>query len=86
MARKAVRFETRLEFAMEGTRFHELVRWGIAAETLNTYVAREQQRRTYLNNARFIKGQHEYYPIPFQEIVNTKVNGQDVLVQNPGYN
>jgi len=85
-ARKAVRFEHRLEFAMEGTRFFDLVRWGIAAETLNAYVAKEQQRRTYLNGAQFIKGQHEYYPIPFQEIVNTKVNGQDVLQQNPGYN
>jgi hypothetical protein len=85
-ARKAVRFEHRLEFAMEGTRFYDLVRWGIAAETLNAYVAKEQQRRTYLNGAQFIKGQHEYYPIPLQEIVNTKVNGQDVLQQNPGYN
>jgi hypothetical protein len=85
-ARKAVRFEHRLEFAMEGTRFHELVRWGIAAETLNAYVTREQQLRTYLGGAQFRKGVHEYYPIPFQEIVNTKVNGQDVLQQNPGYN
>ncbi|MBD0255034.1 MAG: RagB/SusD family nutrient uptake outer membrane protein, partial [Cytophagales bacterium] len=85
-ARKAVRFEHRLEFGMEGTRFHDLVRWGIAAETLNTYVDKEKQRRTYLNSARFIKGQHEYYPIPELEIINTKVNGQDVLQQNPGYN
>lgn len=86
MARKAVRFEHRLEFAMEGTRFFDLVRWGIAAETLNKYVAEEKDLRTYLNSAQFIKGQHEYYPIPFQEIVNTKVGGQDVLKQNPGYN
>jgi hypothetical protein len=85
-ARKAVRFEHRLEFAMEGTRFFDLVRWGIAAETLNTYVEREKQRRSYLNSARFIKGTHEYYPIPELEIIGTKVNGQDVLKQNPGYN
>ncbi len=86
MARKAVRFETRLEFAMEGTRFHELVRWGIAAETMNKYIDKEKSLRSYLNGAQFVKGKHEYYPIPFQEIVNTKVNGQDVLKQNPGYN
>ncbi|WP_390904962.1 RagB/SusD family nutrient uptake outer membrane protein [Xanthocytophaga flava] len=85
-ARKAVRFEHRLEFAMEGTRFFDLVRWGIAAQTLNTFLTKEQVRRTYLNGAQFIKGKHEYYPIPFQEIVNTKVDGKDVLVQNPGYN
>lgn len=71
---------------MEGTRFFDLVRWGIAAETLNAYVAKEQSLRTYLNGAQFVKGKHEYYPIPFQEIVNTKVNGEDVLKQNPGYN
>jgi hypothetical protein len=30
-ARQALRFERRLEFAMEGYRFFDLVRWGIAA-------------------------------------------------------
>lgn len=84
-ARKAVRFEHRLEFAMEGTRFFDLVRWGIAAETLNAYVAKESIRRTYLSSAQFIKGQHEYYPIPFQEIVSTLVDGVETLEQNPGY-
>ena len=34
-ARKAVRFERRLELAMEGQRFFDLVRWGIAATTIN---------------------------------------------------
>ena len=29
-ARKALRWERRLEFAMEGSRFFDLVRWGIA--------------------------------------------------------
>lgn len=84
-ARDAVRFEHRLEFAMEGTRFFDLVRWGIAAPTLNTYLAKERTRRTYLSGATFIPGTHEYYPIPFQEIVNTLVDGEATLVQNPGY-
>lgn len=85
-ARKAVRFEHRLEFAMEGTRFFNLVRWGMAANTLNTYLTKERNRRTYLGGAQFIKGTHEYYPIPYQEIVNTLENGDETLVQNPGYN
>ncbi|MDO1446037.1 RagB/SusD family nutrient uptake outer membrane protein [Rhodocytophaga aerolata] len=85
-ARKAVRFEERLEFAMEGERYFNLVRWGIAAPTLNAYLEKEKNLRTYLNNAQFIKGRHEYYPIPWSEIINTKVDGKDVLVQNPGYN
>ncbi len=37
-ARKAVHMELRLEFAMEGHRFFDLVRWGEAAETLNTFI------------------------------------------------
>jgi GH15 family glucan-1,4-alpha-glucosidase len=37
-ARKAVRFESRLEFAMEGHRFFDLQRWGISAEVLNAYL------------------------------------------------
>jgi len=86
-ARKAIRFEHKLEFAMEGTRFFDLVRWGIAAETLNAYIATEKLpgKRTYLDGAAFIKGTHEYYPIPQFEIVNSAISGTPVLVQNPGY-
>ncbi|MBD2699461.1 RagB/SusD family nutrient uptake outer membrane protein [Spirosoma sp. BT702] len=85
VARKAVQFEHRLEFGMEGHRFFDLVRWGIAAETLNAYMAKESSMRTYFKGATFVKGKHEYYPIPLQEILNSKVNGQATLKQNPGY-
>jgi hypothetical protein len=44
-ARKAVQFEHRLEFGMEGHRFFDLVRWGIAAETLNAYMQKESGMR-----------------------------------------
>jgi hypothetical protein len=84
-ARKAVRFEERLEFGMEGTRFFDLVRWGVASDVLNAYVAKERLRRTYLNGATFKKGTNEYYPIPQQEIINSTLNGKATLVQNPGY-
>jgi hypothetical protein len=36
-AREALRWERRLEFAMEGFRFFDLVRWGIAAESKKLY-------------------------------------------------
>ena len=84
-ALKAVQFEERLEFGMEGHRFFDLVRWEIAAETLNAYLAVEKNKRSHLANAAFIKGKHEYYPIPLQEILNSQVNGQYTLQQNIGY-
>jgi hypothetical protein len=85
MARKAVRFEHRLEFGMEGHRFFDLVRWGVADQVLNAYMDKEKRLRTYFNGAKFVKGKHEYYPIPLQEILNSKISGQETLKQNPGY-
>ena len=84
-ARKAVRFETRLEFGMEGHRFFDLVRWGIAAETLNAYLAKESLKRTYLKVGTFTKGKNEYYPVPQTAIDNAYKAGAPTLVQNPAY-
>ncbi len=84
-ALKAIRHEVRIEFAMEGHRYFDLVRWGIAAQTLNTYVAGEKGKRSYLSSATFIAGKHEYFPIPSQEILNSSLSGQATLKQNPGY-
>jgi starch-binding outer membrane protein, SusD/RagB family len=85
VARKAVRFETRIELAMEGHRFFDLVRWGIADKTINDYLDMEQTKRTYLKGSKFVKGKHEYFPIPQNEIINSSVDGQPTLKQNPGY-
>jgi hypothetical protein len=84
-AMKAVIFEQRLEFAMEGHRRFDLVRWGIADQVLNAYYAKEGDKRSYLKGVTFIKGKHEYFPIPLQEILNTQVDGQPTLKQNPQY-
>ena len=80
-ARTALQWERRLEFAMEGPRLFDLVRWGIAAETLNAYLAKEKTRRAYLANAVFTKGRDEYFPIPQREIDFTK----GLYKQNPKY-
>ncbi len=80
-ARKALRFERRMEFAMEGSRFFDLVRWGIAAETLNAYLDVEKTKRDFLTFAKFTKGRDEYYPIPQREINFTK----GLYIQNNGY-
>ena len=84
-ARDAVRNETRLELAMEGHRFFDLVRWGIADKVVNDYLTVEQTKRTYLKGAKFIKGKHEYFPIPQAEIINSSLDGKPTLTQNPGY-
>ncbi|MBC7406904.1 MAG: RagB/SusD family nutrient uptake outer membrane protein, partial [Arcicella sp.] len=85
MARKAVRFETRLEFAMEGHRFFDLQRWGVSADVLNKYVAVEGTKRTYKKGSVFTKGKNEFYPIPQEAIDRSSVNGTPTLVQDPAY-
>lgn len=67
-ARRALRWERRMEFAMEGIRFFDLVRWGIAAETLNEYFKVEKTRYPYFDTAHFTKNRDEYLPIPLQQI------------------
>jgi hypothetical protein len=84
-ARKAVRFETRLEFALEGHRFFDLQRWGIAAETLNAYIASESQQRTYLSGKSFVAGKNEFFPIPIEAIDRSSIEGQPTLTQDPAY-
>ncbi len=85
LARKAVQFEERLEFAMEGHRRFDLVRWGLADQVLNAYYSTEATKRSYLKGVTFVKGKHEYFPIPLQEILNSKKGSQETLTQNPGY-
>ena len=80
-ARQALQWERRLEFATEGSRFFDLVRWGIAEQTLNAYIAVEKNRRPFLATAKFTAGRDEYLPIPQSEITFT--NG--LYKQNPGY-
>lgn len=78
---KALMFERRLEFGMEGPRFFDLVRWGIAEPVLNAYLAVEKTRKDFLANAKFTAGRDEYYPIPQREIDFTG----GLYDQNPNY-
>jgi len=78
---QALMFERRLEFAMEGYRFFDLVRWGIAADYLNTYFATEAKRTTHLVGAHFTKNRDEYLPISQNQINFSK----GLYKQNPGY-
>lgn len=85
-SRKAVRFERKLELGMEGHRFFDLVRWGIADVEINGYLTVEGTRRVEaLGGARFVKGKHEYLPIPEYAITQSIKEGAPTLKQNPGY-
>ena len=67
-AREALRWERRLELAMESQRFFDLVRWGIADSVINTFYKEEAPKRTYYEDAHFEKNRAEYVPIPQQQI------------------
>ncbi len=77
----ALKMERRLEFALEGHRLFDLVRWGEAATVINSYLNVEKTKRSYLNIANFVAGKHEYQPIPQNEIDLSK----GALKQNPNY-
>jgi len=84
-ARTAVRYETRLETAMEGNRFFDLQRWGVQSEVLNDYLARESKYRTYLQGKKFTAPKNEFYPIPTYAIDRSFLEGEPTLTQDPNY-
>jgi hypothetical protein len=64
---KAIRHERRVELAMESHRWFDLVRWGIAAQTMNAY---KQTESAEVKNAMsdFTAGRNEYFPLPQHEM------------------
>ncbi|MGH7575077.1 MAG: RagB/SusD family nutrient uptake outer membrane protein [Longimicrobiales bacterium] len=85
-ARAAVRYERRLELAMEGHRLFDLQRWGIAVDVLNRYVEVESTRRSYLRGAAQVTDRHLLYPIPPVQIdLSRTADGASPLTQNPGW-
>ncbi|MDE6755737.1 MAG: RagB/SusD family nutrient uptake outer membrane protein [Muribaculaceae bacterium] len=79
-ARQALRTEMRLEKALEGERFFDLVRWGIAKDVMTAYFNAEKDSRIYYDGAVFDAGE-EYYPIPVAQY-NFSLGR---YTQNPGY-
>lgn len=88
-ARTRLRWERRLEMAMESSRYFDLRRWGIASEVLNAYFEKEKDASydgvkygQYYQDAHYTAGKNEFYPIPYNQLYY--VSG--LYVQNKGYN
>lgn len=88
-ARECLRWERRLEMAMESSRYFDLRRWGIASTVLNAYFASEQNASyegtkygQYYKDAHYTPGKNEFYPIPYNQLYYVP----NLYEQNKGYN
>ena len=88
MARQCLRWERRLEMAMENGRYFDLRRWGIASKTLNAYFVTEQHSiydgqtyAQYYKDARYEAGKNEFFPIPYNQLYYIP----GLYTQNKGY-
>jgi hypothetical protein len=85
IALDALKMERRLELGMEGHRLFDLRRWGDAIQVLNDYVAVESTKRPYIGAAFEFEDRHMLYPLPITQIELSVVDGEQRLVQNPGW-
>ena len=78
--RKAVRNERRLELAFENQRWFDLLRWGIATQTVNNYLNSELLYTEYSYTVNDIEDWQTFLPIPVSMI---DINPE--IAQNTGY-
>ncbi|TFH22825.1 MAG: RagB/SusD family nutrient uptake outer membrane protein [Bacteroidia bacterium] len=80
-----LKMERRIELGMEGHRLFDLRRWGDAKQVLNDFIAVESTKRAYLLAAFPYEDRHDLYPLPTIQIDLSVVDGEQMLVQNPGW-
>ena len=76
---------------MEGQRFFDLRRWGIAATTLNAYIngvgggaEKAAGRRLYKAGAEAFAARHTWFPLPAIQIELSRVDGATGLTTESG--
>lgn len=82
--RTALYWERGFELAFEGQRKYDLIRWGFLKEALTLFNNNTDSnvKDKYPAGINFIKGKHELFPIPLDEMqINSKLEGKN----NPGY-
>ncbi|MDT0553576.1 RagB/SusD family nutrient uptake outer membrane protein [Urechidicola vernalis] len=81
-ARKAVRFERRIELGMEGHRLFDIRRWGNSVQHMNDYFTNEARTITnFGTKVNAYTSTFDLFPIPISAI---DLSG-GILTQNPGY-
>ena len=75
-ARKALRWERRMEFAMEGDRRWDLIRWGIYLQAMNALGGTD-----VCGNVKSRSEKHLLFPIPTLEVLTN----QAISSNNPGW-
>ncbi|MBR1575497.1 MAG: RagB/SusD family nutrient uptake outer membrane protein [Bacteroidales bacterium] len=77
--RTALQEERRIEFAFEGLRWQDLLRWGIAQDAMTDHFSlADNGNGTYRMNDYQV-----LFPIPYDEL--SRYNDDTVMKQNPGY-
>lgn len=61
--------ERRIELAMEGLRWFDLIRWGDIVNTMNAYYASEVKIHSYYQGAS-LSSDEIYFPIPVNQVDN----------------
>lgn len=79
-ATAALRFERKLELAMEGHRWYDLARWNIAVQELTNYIGYEKQYLSKYTDASY-NAKWVCMPIPHTQILTM----DELLVQNENW-